>query len=77
MKTKIIDAIIDREAGYVNDPSDSGGETNWGITKHTALLNGYSGEMVNMTRDQAFDIYSAIYTEVFGSYCINIWCINI
>lgn len=32
MKDKIINEIIRVEGGYVNDPRDSGGETNFGIT---------------------------------------------
>jgi len=63
MKTRIIDAIIEREAGYVNDSSDSGGETNFGVTISTARENGYKGEMVNMTREQAFAIYSKQYWD--------------
>ena len=31
-----IEAIFKHEGGYVNDPKDSGGETNWGITKRVA-----------------------------------------
>ena len=30
--------VIGVEGGYVNDPRDTGGETNYGITKNTALL---------------------------------------
>lgn len=49
--------IIAVEGGYVNDPADSGGETIWGITKRTAIANGYAGNMKDMTKDQAADIY--------------------
>lgn len=31
----IADAILTREGGYVNDPSDPGGATNFGVTIHT------------------------------------------
>lgn len=49
--------LIGVEGGYVNDPSDSGGETIWGITKNTAVANGYTGAMKDITKDQAADIY--------------------
>lgn len=54
---QIFDRLIGHEGGYVNDPRDPGGETNWGITKGTALANGYAGAMKAMTREQAFKIY--------------------
>ncbi len=31
----IITAIVQREGGFVNDPADAGGPTNWGITQST------------------------------------------
>ena len=57
LKNKIIDKIIEIEGGYVNDPSDSGGETNFGITKKVAREYGYKGEMVDLPRSLAFKIY--------------------
>lgn len=54
---KIFDRLIGHEGGYVNDPSDPGGETNWGVTKRTAQANGYTGDMKTMTRQQAYEIY--------------------
>lgn len=32
---RMIEALIEREGGYVNDPADSGGATNYGITQQT------------------------------------------
>ena len=61
LKTEIIDHIIDIEGGYVNDPSDSGGETNWGITVRVARRYGYTGSMRDMPRQVAFDIYAHRY----------------
>ncbi len=63
MKTQIIDKIIDVEGGYVNDPSDSGGETNFGITVARARASGYLGTMREMPRQTAFDIYAAKYWD--------------
>ena len=56
-KKKIINAIIEVEGGYVDDPSDSGGETNFGITKKVARENGFMGEMIDLPKEKAFEIY--------------------
>ena len=61
LKERIINQIIRIEGGYVDDPSDSGGETNFGITVAVARHNGYIGSMECMPRKVAFDIYSAKY----------------
>ena len=62
-KRRVIDAIIETEGGYINDLSDSGGETKFGITVATARAAGYSGEMRLLPRRVAFDIYSARYWD--------------
>lgn len=54
---QIFDRLIGHEGGYVDDPLDPGGETNWGVTKRTAQANGYTGAMKTMTRQQAYEIY--------------------
>lgn len=53
----IFDRLIKHEGGYTNDPADTGGETNFGITIKVARANGYTGSMREMTRERAFDIY--------------------
>lgn len=63
LKTEIIDGIIKTEGGYVNDPSDSGGPTRYGITEETARENGWAGHMHELPRSLAFDIYSARYWD--------------
>lgn len=54
---QFIERVLSHEGGYVNHPQDPGGETNWGVTKRTAVANGYTGSMRAMTRNQAIEIY--------------------
>ncbi len=63
LKTKTINAILEVEGGYVNDPADSGGETNFGITVAVARKSGYNGLMSNMPRQVAFNIYTDQYWD--------------
>lgn len=63
VKQQIIDDILRVEGGYVNDPADSGGETNFGITEDVARAFGYTGDMRDMPRATAFDIYAARYWD--------------
>jgi len=64
--------MTDREGGYVNDPSDRGGETNHGITVAVARNNGYSGEMIDLTSEQAKHIYKRVYWHRPGFDLINL-----
>ena len=41
----ILAGVYADEGGYVNHPSDPGGETNYGVTKSVARQAGYSGSM--------------------------------
>ena len=61
--TKFIDRVLSHEGGYVNHPKDPGGETKWGITKRTALANGYTAPMRDMTRAQAVEIYRTAFWQ--------------
>lgn len=54
-----INRLLTNEGGYVNNPKDPGGETNWGITIGFARANGYAGDMHAMTREQAIALYRA------------------
>lgn len=53
----LIAGVIAIEGGWVNHPSDPGGETNMGITKRVAVEHGYTGPMRTLPRDVATSIY--------------------
>lgn len=55
------DRLLGHEGGYVNDPRDPGGETNWGITVAVARANGYAGPMRDLPQDTAKAIYRKLY----------------
>jgi len=54
---EIIETVLAHEGGYVNDPTDLGGETNWGITKRFYP----TVDIKNLTREQAKKIYHQDY----------------
>ena len=58
---QLIDALIEREGGYVNHPADRGGPTCWGITEAVARAHGYAGAMRQMPRPDAVAIYRRLY----------------
>ena len=43
MIDRLIEALIEREGGYVNHPADRGGPTRFGITEAVARAHGYRG----------------------------------
>jgi len=47
------DRLMGNEGGYVNNPADPGGETNWGISKRSYP----NVDIANLTRDGAKAIY--------------------
>ena len=57
----LIDALIEREGGYVDNPADEGGPTCFGITQAVARANGYCGPMRQLPREEAADIYKRLY----------------
>ncbi|CNL62699.1 glycoside hydrolase family 108 protein [Yersinia aldovae] len=60
-KDQIIENILGKEGGYVNNPNDTGGATRWGVTERTARANGYAGDMRTLSRDEARQILEADY----------------
>lgn len=66
-----IDDLLKREGGYVNHPADRGGPTNWGITEQVARAFGYHGEMAQMPRAVAKQIYVERYWRAPGFDQVN------
>lgn len=58
---QMIDELLKKEGGYVNDPADRGGATNFGITEAVARANGYKGDMRDLPRSTAVAIYKKQY----------------
>lgn len=69
---QIAEAIVAREGGYVNDPDDPGGATNFGVTIHTMQRLGLdltgdgrvtAQDVRKLSRAQAVDIFITHYFE--------------
>jgi lysozyme family protein len=58
---ELVDALVEREGGYVNHPADRGGPTRFGITEAVARTHGYHGRMADLPRDEAAAIYRRLY----------------
>ena len=54
-----VDKLLKHEGGYVDDPADKGGETNFGISKAVYL----DLDIKNLTRDEAKEIYFRDYWQ--------------
>lgn len=63
LKSELIAEVIKREGGYVNDPTDRGGETKFGITVKVARENGFQGDMKFLRYEIAFSIYEQRYWD--------------
>ena len=77
---EIIEHVLEKEGGYVNDPTDLGGETNYGITKRFYP----DVDIKNLTKEQAKEIYKRDYWDknrvdelpeqlrhIFFDMCVN------
>ncbi len=53
----LIDGILNREGGYVDHPSDPGGETKYGIAKRSHPKE----DIKNLTKERATEIYESKY----------------
>ncbi|QFT60233.1 putative Peptidoglycan domain protein [Sulfitobacter sp. THAF37] len=69
---QIAEEIVAREGGFVNDPDDPGGATNFGVTIHTMRRLGLDltgdgqvdvSDVRHLTRRQAVDIFIRHYFE--------------
>ncbi len=56
-----VDALIEREGGYVNHPADRGGPTCFGITEAVARAHGYAGAIRYLPREEAAAMYRRLY----------------
>ena len=57
----LVEALIEREGGYVDHSADKGGPTCFGITEAVARANGYRGAMRRLSREEATAIYKRLY----------------
>jgi len=56
---EIIEVVLHHEGGYVNDPKDPGGETNFGVAKRSHP----DVDIANLTKDGAKEIYKEHYWD--------------
>ena len=73
---KAVAIVLKNEGGYVNDPKDPGGETNFGITKRTYPTVDIKG----LTKEKAAAIYKRDFWDpypydelVFGDLAIKVF----
>lgn len=64
---KIIESVLQEEGGYVNDPLDNGGETNFGISKRSYP----EIDIKNLTKDNAINIYKKDFWDKYNFEKIN------
>jgi lysozyme family protein len=58
-----IEMILHHEGGYVNHPSDPGGETNLGVTKRVYEEHGGTKDMKDLTVEDVKPIYKESYWD--------------
>lgn len=57
----LFNRLMKHEGGYINHPSDPGGETMWGVTKRVAQAHGYYGLMRRLPKSLAKEITEKSY----------------
>lgn len=57
----LLDRLLAKEGGFVDDPADTGGVTNLGITEQVARAAGWQGPMRDLPGDLARAIYRGRY----------------
>lgn len=63
---RLIDRVIGVEGGFSDHPADRGGPTRWGITEQVARAYGYTGDMRQLPRPVAVEIYRKRYWQEPG-----------
>lgn len=58
---QLLNDLVAREGGYVDNPADRGGPTKYGITEQVARAYGYQAPMRDLPLDTAKDIYRQRY----------------
>lgn len=56
-----VSRVLSSEGGYGYHPADPGGATNYGITEKTARRHGYMGDMRDLPREKAIQMYKDDY----------------
>lgn len=74
-----VEIVLKNEGGFVNNPLDKGGATNWGITQK--VYEAWKGrpvtvtEMKNMPRSDAIAIYKKNYWDKVGGDAIKFYSV--
>lgn len=60
----LLEALLEREGGFVDNPQDPGGATNFGLTASVARAAGWAGATRDVPRDFAIAVYRHRYWSV-------------
>ena len=75
----IIEEVLEAEGGFVNDPDDKGGATNFGVTQqsYSNFLGSPASvdDVRNMTRDEAKECYKKDWNNRYYVYNWVKWCV--